>query len=98
MASVNFYVGAYYLFFYLKRPQIREHLPFALLCLSVACYDVFSAGLYNSRALADGVFWQRLQLDTAGAIAIFLIVGYAALNLVNEKVARKAALDYAAAD
>lgn len=73
MASVNFYVGAYYLFFYLKRPQLREHLPFALLCLSVACYDVFSAGLYNSHSLANGIFWQRLQLDTAGAIAIFLI-------------------------
>lgn len=73
MASVNFYVGAYYLFFYLKRPQIREHLPFALLCLSVAWYDVFSAGLYNSHSLADGIFWQRLQLDTVGAIAIFLI-------------------------
>ena len=73
MASVNFYVGAYYLFFYLKRPQVREHLPFALLCLSVACYDVFSAGLYNSHSLADGIFWQRLQLDIAPLIAIFLI-------------------------
>ena len=38
------------------------------------------------------------QRASIAAIAIFLIVGYAALNLVNEKVARKAALDYAAAD
>jgi diguanylate cyclase (GGDEF)-like protein len=73
MAAVNFYVGAYYLFFYLKRPQVREHLPFALLCLSVALYDIFSAGLYNSLSTREGVFWQRLQLDTVIAISIFLI-------------------------
>lgn len=73
MAAVNFYVGAYYLYFYLKKRQIREHLPFALLCLSVGCYDVFSAGLYNSRSIADGVFWQRLQFDTVVPISICLI-------------------------
>lgn len=73
MASVNLYVGVYYLFFYLKRPKIHEHLPFALLCLSVAIYDVCSIGLYNSISIRDGIFWQRLQLDTAVAISIFLI-------------------------
>ena len=73
MASVNFYVGVYYLYFYLKRRAIREHLPFALLCLGVGFYDVFSAGLYNSLSVAEGVVWQRLQLDSGIAIAIFLI-------------------------
>jgi signal transduction histidine kinase len=73
MALVNFYVGAYYLYFYLRRPQIREHLPFALVCLSVGFYDVFSAGLYNSLSILDGVFWQRLQLDTLVPISVFLI-------------------------
>jgi diguanylate cyclase (GGDEF)-like protein len=73
LAFINFYVGGYYLFFYLKRPQIREHLPFALLCLSTGLYAVFSAGLYNSNSLIEGIFWQRLQLDTVFAISIFLI-------------------------
>lgn len=73
MASVNFYVGAYYFFFYLKRSQSREYLPFALLCFSVAFYDVFSAGLYDSSTIHAGIYWQRLQLVTVIAISIFLI-------------------------
>lgn len=66
-------MGVYYLLFYIKRPQIREHLPFALLCVSVGFYAVFSAGLYNSNSLTEGIFWQRLQFDTVAAISIFLI-------------------------
>ena len=73
LASINFSVGVYYLLFYIKRPQIREHLPFALLCLSVGFYAVFSGGLYNSNSLTEGIFWQRLQFDTVAAISIFLI-------------------------
>jgi hypothetical protein len=73
MASIDFSVGVYYLFFYLKRPQIKEHLPFALLCLSVGFYAVFSAGLYNSNSLPEGIFWQRLQLNITVPISIFLI-------------------------
>lgn len=73
MASINFYVGAYYFFFYAKRPQVREHLPFALLCLSVGFYDVFCVGLYNSLSIYDGVIWQRFQMDAVVAISVFLI-------------------------
>ncbi|MCL5267529.1 MAG: hypothetical protein M1469_05435 [Bacteroidetes bacterium] len=71
MASINLYVGVYYLFFYIERPQIREHLPFALLCFSVGLYQITSAGLYNSSSLPVGVFWQRIQLDSVAAIIIF---------------------------
>ncbi len=73
MAAVNLYVGGYYLYFFAKRPQLAEHLPFALLCVSVALYDVFSAGLYSSASVAEGVRWQRLQLETVVAISIFLV-------------------------
>jgi hypothetical protein len=73
MASINFYVGAYYLFFYAKRKQIKEHLPFSLLCLSVGFYDFLCVGLYNAASLEDGIFWQRLQLDTVVIISVFLI-------------------------
>ena len=71
MALVNFCVGAFYLFISLKRPQIREHLPFAFLCFSFGFYDVFAAGLYNSSSVPDGVFWQRLELDAGIAIYVF---------------------------
>jgi diguanylate cyclase (GGDEF)-like protein len=73
MAVVNFYVGTYHLYFFAKRPQIREHLPFALLCVAVGLYDLVAAGLYNSTTLADGVFWQRLQLNAVGVISVFLV-------------------------
>jgi hypothetical protein len=70
MASICMYVGGYYLFFYLKRPQIRKHLPFALLCLSVCLYDILCAGLYNAESIETGVFWERLQFYAIDAIAI----------------------------
>ncbi len=70
MASINLYIGAYYLSFYVKRPQIREHLPFALFCLSVGLYDVTSAGLYNANSLAVGIVWQKIQLNSVAAIMI----------------------------
>jgi hypothetical protein len=73
MASINFYVGAFYLFFYAKRRHIKEHLPFSLLCLSVGLYNVFCVGLYNASSLENGIFWQRLQLDTVALISVCLI-------------------------
>jgi diguanylate cyclase (GGDEF)-like protein len=73
MASINLFVGVFYLFFYLKKPSIREHLPFALLCLGVGIYDVFCAGLYNSRSLYEGIFWQKVQIDAGMMVAIFLM-------------------------
>ena len=73
MASINIAVGIYYLYFHLKRPQIEENFPFGLLCISIGLYDVSSAGLYNSTSLQQGVFWQRLQLDFAAVISIFII-------------------------
>ncbi len=70
---MNFCVGAYYLFFYFRMRHLKEHLPFALLCLSVGLYDIFSAGLYSAHSLENGVFWQRLQFMCAAVISIFLI-------------------------
>jgi diguanylate cyclase (GGDEF)-like protein len=73
MALVNFYVGSYYLYLYSKQRQMREHLPFALLCLGVGLYDVFCAGLYNAGSLAEGLRWQKLQLDMIAVISVSLI-------------------------
>jgi len=73
MSSITFFVGGYHLSVFLKRRKPLEHLPFALLCFSVTMYDVFCIGLYNSRSLAEGIFWQGLQLQTVDVISIFLI-------------------------
>lgn len=61
------------MFFYIKRMQIREHLPFALLCLSVSLYDIFCVGLYNSGSIHEGIFWQRLQLNSIIFVSVFLV-------------------------
>ena len=73
MASINFYVGLYYFFLYIRRPQVREHLPFSLLCLSAGFYNIFSAGLYNSLSIEQGIIWQRLQLNIVGIISVFFV-------------------------
>ncbi|HYW84906.1 MAG TPA: diguanylate cyclase, partial [Spirochaetia bacterium] len=73
MASITLYVGASHLFLYLNRRDTREHLPFSLLCLSVAAYDVFCIGLYNSTSVDQGIIWQGLQLKTVSFVSIFIM-------------------------
>jgi diguanylate cyclase (GGDEF)-like protein len=72
MCSLTLYVGGYHCATYLKRPQARAHLPFALLCLSVSVYDALCVGLYNSTSLAEGVEWQRLQLPAIACISVLV--------------------------
>jgi hypothetical protein len=36
----------------------------------VSAYDIFCVGLYNATSLAQGVSWQRLQLQTVLVIAV----------------------------
>jgi len=82
LAGITCSVGAFYLLFHLKWRAAREYLPFALLCFAVAAYDVFSAGVYNASSLAEGIFWQRLQLVTL-ALASCLTIWF--LELVTLK-------------
>ncbi len=72
LAAFTAAVGAFYLYLYRRRPASREYLPFALLCLCVACYDAFAAGLYDSESLAEGIVWQRMQLGAMTALAALL--------------------------
>ncbi len=74
MASAVLYVGFNHLFLYLHRKEMREHLPFSLLCLSIAFYDVFCVGLYNSHSIAQGIVWQRLQLQSMNFICAFIVL------------------------
>lgn len=79
MAAITLYLSGYHLVMYLKRPAAKDHLPFSLLCLSIAAYDLFCVGLYGSRSVAEGVPWQRLQLHTVNVISactIWFVTSY----------------------
>lgn len=73
MASIIVFVGFYHLYIFIRRRRPLVHLPFALLCFCVALYDVFCIGLYNSQSTAEGVIWQKLQINTVFLIPIFVI-------------------------
>lgn len=74
MAGVNFAGAASFLLLYARRRKAApEYLPYALLCLAIGIYDVHCAGLYGASSLEEGVFWQRLQILTIGAINALLL-------------------------
>ena len=72
MAAIVSYVGAYHLLISWRRFQhrqgSRENLLFALVCFSVAAYDVFCAGLYSAATPQDGAHWQRPQMVTMAVL------------------------------
>ncbi len=74
MAAIVSYLGAYHLLLSLRRVQhrhgARENLLFALVCFSVAAYDIFCAGLYSAATPQDGASWQRLQMVTLAASGV----------------------------
>jgi hypothetical protein len=86
LAGVNCAVGIFYLLLFLRRREPREHLPFSMLCFGLAAYDCFCAGLYGSRSLAEGIFWQRLQLLSLSPVSIFNIwfLGLVAVRRLNK--------------
>jgi hypothetical protein len=73
LCGINLTAAAFHLVLYARRHQVRESLPFALLCLSLAAYDLFCAGLYSSGSLDEGIAWQRAQLLSLGLVSVFLI-------------------------
>ena len=70
MAGVMVYVGSYHALIYLRQRQQREHLTFALSCLAMALYNLFTAGLYNVTSATEGVYWQRWQVVALALVAI----------------------------
>ncbi len=69
MAVLTGYIAMYHLLKFLLQKKSFEDLYFALLCLSVFLYDLFSIGLYNSTAVSTSIFWQRGQLLAVALIA-----------------------------
>ena len=73
MAGITLYVGAAHLLLCRKHIWRRHHFLFSLLCLIVAVYDVFAAGLYNSLSVAEGMWWQRAQFISISLMALLII-------------------------
>jgi diguanylate cyclase (GGDEF)-like protein len=69
MAVITAYIAIYHLLKFLLQKKSLEDLYFALLCLSVFLYDLFSIGLYNSTAVSGSILWQRGQLFSVALIA-----------------------------
>jgi serine phosphatase RsbU (regulator of sigma subunit) len=70
MAAVTTFAGVHHLMSFALRRQELLHLPFAGLCLSVAGYDLFSTGIYESLSVDEALFWQVNQIRAAHWIAI----------------------------
>jgi len=70
MAAVSLYVGFYYFWMFVRRRLELENLAFAATCISIACYDIFCAGLYNAASPVQGMFWQRLQFASLGVFTV----------------------------
>jgi len=74
LGAITFYVGFYHLLFYLQSRERREHLAFALSCLSVGFYDVACAGLYAATTIEAGAawqYWQFVALTGTGAFTVW---------------------------
>lgn len=59
--GISLYAGIFHLLFFINKKENRENLYFALLCLSIALYDVMCFGLYNAHSVPAGIGWQRGQ-------------------------------------
>ncbi len=73
MAGISLYVGIYHLMIYFQRREHREDLSFALCCFAMLFYDIFCIGNYNVDSVADGLFWQRLQVSTLVLGGVFFL-------------------------
>ena len=83
MAAVVLYLGAYHLFIYVRRPQERRELSFALLCFAFGAFDIFAAALYSSTTVTEGAVWQKWQsvsLGASGAALLWFIAEYMRLT------------------
>ena len=74
LATVSAYVGFSHLYIYFRREfRHREDLTFAITCLAMSLYDIFSIGMYNAGNISNGIIWQRAQVATLALIGIAFI-------------------------
>ena len=74
-AGIALYSGVYHLFLHAKssRSAREGHLSFALVCITIALYDVFCCGVYSSSTPEAAVVWQRRQFIALAGLGIFVL-------------------------
>ena len=70
MAGICSYVGFYHLWIHIRRKNEWVSFSFAMMCFTIAFYDIFCVGLYNAESFVHGLFWQRLQLVNLALLSI----------------------------
>jgi len=89
LSVMSAYVGFYHLVVYLNRRSSTESLQFSLLCFAIAINDIACVGLYNSKSVASGEFWQKTQYFSSVVIAMgFVTFTYCLLGRKLDLVAR----------
>lgn len=73
MAGALFFVGLSHAL--LARRRVHPHLNvmFALSCIAMGAYDLFSAGLYSAAHAPEGALWQQGQLVSLAFLGVFLL-------------------------
>jgi PAS domain S-box-containing protein len=73
VAGSVFFVGFSHLLLARRRVHTHLNLMFALSCLAMGAYDMFSAGLYSAADAAEGVLWQQGQFVSLAFLGFFLL-------------------------
>ncbi len=84
MAGICAFVAFYHGWVAVRRVNPSVNFAFSATCLGVALYDVFCAGLYNSQALEQGVFWQKLQIEAS--MVMFAAFSWFIYHLTQMKI------------
>lgn len=73
MSGLSLYVGCFHLFTYYTGLRDKTLIYFSTICLSVALYTFFCAGLYNAATVAQGMIWQRYQFASLAILSTSII-------------------------
>jgi GGDEF domain-containing protein len=81
--GISLYAGIFHLLFFINKKENRENLYFALICFSIAFYDVMCFGLYNAHSVMTAIGWQKGQYYAICCLGISFL--YFAFALAEKK-------------
>ncbi|MDH7552893.1 MAG: helix-turn-helix domain-containing protein [Spirochaetota bacterium] len=83
MATIAVYVAVSYTLMFARRKNEPEHIWFALMCYTIALYDIFSALLYMSPSPLHSILYQRMQFAVLACFIIAITWFIASLVHIN---------------
>ncbi len=72
-ATLTLYVGLYHFWLHSRRPR-RADLLLGITCMGMTMYDAAAAFVYSAPDAAAAAVWERLQICTAAALVLPLIL------------------------